>query len=176
MKANKYPGTDGFTTEWYKSLKDVLTSILLKTFNWVLEKREAPSSWNEAIISVIPKGVKDKLKGSNYRPISVLNLDYKLFTSIIAKIMENILPEIVNMNQIGSILSCQNYDNIRRSLQIIRHINQNKIQAMLISLDAEKAIGCVQYYKHNKSPKQQAVSTMENQQRTYRIFPVREIN
>ena len=59
--------------------------------------------------------------------------------------MENILPEIVNMNQIGSILSCQNYDNIRRSLQIIRHINQNKIQAMLISLDAEKAIGCVQY-------------------------------
>ena len=145
LKANKSPGADGFSSEWYKNLKEVLTPILLKTFNWVLSKGETPASWKEAIISVIPKGNKDKLDCANYRPISVLNLDYKLFTSILTKRLEKILPRIINMDQTGFVLSRQTHDNIRKSLQIIRHINQNKIQAMMISLDAEKAFDSVRW-------------------------------
>lgn len=145
LKANKSPGTDGFTSEWYKSLKGALTPILLKTFNWVLSKGVTPASWKEAIISVIPKGGKDKLDCANYRPISVLNLDYKLFTSIIAKRLEMILPKIINLDQTGFIVTRQTHDSIRRSLQVIRHINQNKTQAMLISLDAEKAFDSVRW-------------------------------
>lgn len=49
------------------------------------------------------------------------------------------------MDQTGFVQSRQTHDNIRRSLQIIRHINQNKIQAMLISLDAEKAFDSVRW-------------------------------
>ncbi len=49
------------------------------------------------------------------------------------------------MDQTGFVLACQTHDNIRRSLQIIRHINQNKIQAMLVSLDAEKAFDSVRW-------------------------------
>ena len=79
LKVNKTPGTDGFTAEWYKKLREALTTVLLKTFNWVLTKGEAPSSWKQAIISIIPKEGKDKLECSNYRPKSILNLDYKLF-------------------------------------------------------------------------------------------------
>ncbi len=43
LKANKSPGMDGFTTEWYKSLKEALTPVLLRTFNWVLLKGETPA-------------------------------------------------------------------------------------------------------------------------------------
>ena len=71
LKANISPGADGFGSEWFKKLKEVLTP-----FNWVLTKGETPASWKEAIISVIPKGNKDKLDCANYRPISVHNLDY----------------------------------------------------------------------------------------------------
>lgn len=145
LKANKSPGADGFSSEWYKTLKEALTPILLKTFNWVLATGETPASWKEAIISVIPKGSKDKLDCANYRPISVLNLDYKLFTSIIAKRVEKILPKIINMDQTGFVLTRQTHDNVRRVLQIIRYINVNKIPSMLVSLDAEKAFDSVRW-------------------------------
>ncbi|XP_062396829.1 LINE-1 retrotransposable element ORF2 protein isoform X1 [Sardina pilchardus] len=145
LKTSKSPGADGFTSEWYKGLREALTPILLKTFNWVFKKGEIPNSWREATISVIPKGGKDKLNCSNYRPISVLNIDYKIFASIIAKRLEKVLPTIINIDQTGFVMTRQTHDNIRRSLQIIRHINQNKIEAMLISIDAQKAFDSVRW-------------------------------
>lgn len=42
MKGGKSPGTDGFPTEWYKTMQDQLIPTLLKTFNWILENKTTP--------------------------------------------------------------------------------------------------------------------------------------
>lgn len=145
QKTNRSPGPDGYTAQWYKTLRDVLTPILVKTFNWVLQTKETPISWREAIISVIPKPGKDKSECTNYRPISVLNLDNKLFTSIFAKRFDKILPQIIHLDQTEFIQSRQTQDNIRRTLQINRNTTQNNLQAMIVSLDAEKAFDSVRW-------------------------------
>lgn len=119
LKPNKSPGSDGFTAEWYKAFSDSFSPLLLRTFNWVLKKGEVPSSWREAIITVIPKEGKDGIDCSNYRPISVLNQDYKLFTSILARRLEIILPDIIQLDQMGFIRQRQTQDNIRRTLHVI---------------------------------------------------------
>lgn len=49
------------------------------------------------------------------------------------------------MDQTAFVVTRQTHDNIRRSLHIIRHIHQNKIAAMLISIDAEKAFDSVRW-------------------------------
>lgn len=61
-KTNKAPGSDGFPSEWYKKFETELTPLLYSTFNWVKEEGFIAPSWKEAIITVIPKPLKDTKK------------------------------------------------------------------------------------------------------------------
>lgn len=99
----------------------------------------------ESWISLIPKEGKEKLDCGSYRPISVLNQDYNIFTHILAKRIENILPQIISLDQTGFIQHRQAQDSIRRTLHIIEEINENKLTAVLLSLDAEKAFDRVNW-------------------------------
>ena len=139
LKTNKMSGGDGFPAEWYKAFKGALTPTLKSCFNHVLKGGDTPVSWRQAIISVIPKTGKDKTTCSSYRPISVLNIDYRLFASIMAKRLEDILPDIIDTDQCGFLKNRQTQDNVRRALFLMDNMSNNNATSLAISLDAEKA-------------------------------------
>lgn len=145
LKGGKSPGTDGFTSQWYKEMQEHLIPTLLRAFNCVLEKKITPPSWRDAIISVTPKEGKDTMNCSSYRPVSVLNIDSKLFTAIVSQRPERILPDIIHKDQTGFIRQRQTQDNIRKTLHILRHTNKQNIETLILSLDAEKALDSVRW-------------------------------
>jgi len=111
--------------------------------NWALQKGEIPPSWREAAITIIPKDTKDKLECKNYRPFLVLNIDYKIYTSIFAKSLETILPDLIQLDQTGFIRQKQTQDIIRHTLHVLWHIQHHKINSMCLGLDAEKVFDTV---------------------------------
>ena len=97
------------------------------------------------VITVLPKKGKDREYSRKYRPISILNVDYKMYTAIIAKRLENILPELIDEDQTGFVKSRQTHDNIRRTLHLIDRIERENKKAVVLSLDAEKALDRVNW-------------------------------
>lgn len=101
QKSNKTPGPDGLPGEVYKSLYEDFEMILLEVYNDILEKAKLPDFWIEAYISLILKEGTNPKQIKNYRPISLLNTDYKIFTTIIAERLKLILNEIIHSDQNG---------------------------------------------------------------------------
>ena len=62
LPANKSPGPDSFTAEFYKKFREELTPILLKFFQKIAEDSKIPNSFYEATIILIPKPDKNATK------------------------------------------------------------------------------------------------------------------
>ena len=78
LSSGKCPGEDGFSIEYYKCFQSELSPLLCKVYNNIVECEEMPISMRLATISVLPKPGKDPLEISSWRPISILNNDYKI--------------------------------------------------------------------------------------------------
>ena len=110
---NKSPGEDGFTKEFYEFFFCLLWEDLLNSFNEAFHKGELSISQRRGILTLIPKEDINLTDLKNWRAISLLNLDYKILSKILARRLEQFLPNLIHSDQTGYVRGRYIGQNIR---------------------------------------------------------------
>ena len=138
LENNKSPGSDGLTAEFYKTGFPLLGETMTLLYNYILRHGEMTESQKQAVITCLyKKGEKKEI--NNWRPISLLNTDYKILTKILANRLKHVLPQIISECQTACIPDRTIYDNLSYTRDIIQIAHQNKMNASIISIDQVKA-------------------------------------
>ena len=142
---NKSPGTDGFTAEFYLSFWDVLGPVMVDSFNYAFTTGNLSISQRQGIIRLIPKKDKDLTYLKNWRPISLLNVDYKIATKALALRLKKVLPQIISNEQTGYIEGRFIGQNIRQISDILSFTAEQNIEGIATFLDFEKAFDSLEW-------------------------------
>ena len=145
FKVNKSPGNDGITVEFYRQFWSQLGDLMVECFNYCYEHGEMTVSQRQAIITLIEKYGKDKLYIKNWRPISLLNVDYKISSKVLALRVKKVLPQIIHNDQTGYVEGRQIFESIRVIQDIMEITNTQNIPAILLLIDFEKAFDSLEW-------------------------------
>ena len=144
MENNKSPGFDGLTTNFYKHFWPILSEKLTRVYNYAFQTGRLTVSQRRGVISLLfKKGDRTLLK--NWRPVTLLNTDYKILTKALANRLQEVLPLIVHTDQTSSIKGRTINDNTRLLHDVITYANEKDISLALISVDQLKAFDRVSH-------------------------------
>ena len=142
---NKSPGSDGLPAEFYKMFWHDIKEPLLNSIKYAHQTGLLSVTQREGIITLMPKKGKDTSLIKNWRPLSLLNVDYKLIAKCVAGRIKDKLPKLINPAQTGSVKGRYIGENIIKILDILTYTEENEIPAILMTIDFEKAFDNVSW-------------------------------
>ena len=96
-------------------------------------------SCRRAVITLLPKK-GDLLDIANWRPVSLLNIDYKIFAKVLANRLKSVIGNVVHTDQSYTVPERSMYDNISLIRDTIMYANSNNLQlhVAVLNLDQKK--------------------------------------
>ena len=137
LQTRKSPGSDGLPTEFYLTFWDELGNFLVLVLNEGYRLGVLTDSQCEGLLRLLHKK-DDKRLPKNWRPISLLNTDYKLASKVITERLKLVMSSIVHQDHTCGVMGSSIFSNlhlIRDTLDVIDKIDETGI---LVTLDQEK--------------------------------------
>ena len=117
--------------------------LLVESLNCAFDHGELSNSQKQAIITIIEKKGKDRRHISNWRPISLINVDTKTGSKAIARRLQDVIPDIVHYNQNAYVKGKSIFDEVRAIDDILEFTEREKIQGLMVAIDFKKAFDSV---------------------------------
>ena len=143
-KNNSSPGLDGLPIEVYKVFWGDLKEHLTNCFHHCFVTGSLAPSQNDSILSLLHKGGNlDRENIANWRPIALLNSDYKLLTKIFAIRLQSVIKKLVDSNQCGFVKGRKISYMLREIYDLIEREKDRGSSSIMLSIDYCKAFDTV---------------------------------
>jgi hypothetical protein len=151
IKPNKSPGPDGFTTGFYQQHWPMVKEDICHAVLAFLNGGDMPETVNNTVLVLIPK-VKNPQELTQFRPISLCNVIYKICSKVISNRLQGILDDIISEERSAFVPGRLITDNALIAYESIHYLKHKKGKkgACAVKLDMAKAYDHVewQYLRH----------------------------
>jgi hypothetical protein len=135
---NGAPGLDDISFMFYQAFGEVIKPELMEMFDDLFHGRLDLYRLNFAFITIIPKE-NDARTMNKFRPISLLNYSYKIFTRVLSSRMAKVVDRLIASNQTVFIKGGYILESVVTAHEILHSVHHSKSQGFVLKLDYEKA-------------------------------------
>ena len=145
LALNKSPGPDGLTLEFYLKFWYLLSPLLCRLYQSSFVEQSLPESLQTSVTRLIFKKRGDVKDLKNWRPISLLNTDYKILSKALTLRLSRVLGSLVDPDQTCSVPGRSITSNVTLLRDVLDYIERTNEPGILVSLDQEKAFDRVNH-------------------------------
>lgn len=141
----KTPGPDGIPIEFYRDHIGRVAPLLAELYNNIFLRGEAHPDFNRSITTLLYKGKGSRKEMKNWRPISLLNCDYKILTKVMANRISPVLPDLINPDQTCGVPGRNSFENLYNVSAVYDQYVDSNQRALLVTFDQEKAFDRIEH-------------------------------
>ena len=146
MHLNKSPGPDGLMVAFYRKYWNIVGDLLYDAITEGYEMGRFTYSHRLGIIKLLTKPHRDPRQPQNLRPITLLNVGYKLVTKVLALRIRSFLPRLIHTDQNGFVVNRYLGSNVLDVYSLIQIAeNSGEDNYALLSLDIYKAFDSINW-------------------------------
>ena len=145
MKKGKSPGSNGYTACFFKHFWAKLGPFLYRAFVFCNQNGKKLLTHSEGVITMIPKAGKhpDSIKG--WRPITLLNIDFKIISAAVSARLQSVAGSLIDQCQTAYIKGRFIGENTRLIYDVISHLVSREGTGLIMSADFEAAFDSISW-------------------------------
>ena len=143
MADSKSPGCDGLPAEFYKKLFPIFGDIFVECINNNIGLL-SPTQ-RIGLITLLCKDPDHSDELGNWRPISLLNVDYKIIAKVLVNRLKKVVTSIIGQEQSCGIAKRSIFDNIHFLRNVFDYCQERKIPCIALCFDQAKAFDSVDH-------------------------------
>lgn len=145
LNKGKSPGSDGITPEFYLQFWDSLCDPFMDSILFSLDNGILSEGQRTGLIKLIPKKDLDRQEIANWRPITLLNVDFKILSKAISARIQSCITQIIAPDQTGFIRGRYIGTNLINVRSLIDHVDASDSSGLLLAVDYQKAFDTVRW-------------------------------
>ena len=145
MRAGKSPGLDGLPKEFYSHFFHLFGRDLVGVFNRARQDGVLGVTQRTGVVPLICKDKSRQDQLNCWRPISLLNVDYKLISKALCNRLSGVIGSVVGEDQVCGIPGRSIFDHLHLLRNVCDYVDWNQVKIGILNLDQAKAFDRVSH-------------------------------